>query len=79
MKSVIAFLKDESGQTTVEYVLLLVVAAVLVFKFKGIAEDGIDRILPEVYSIRPKVSRENQSIIPLYPSLFLWFGPAFKS
>ncbi|MCY4523179.1 MAG: hypothetical protein OXB84_00425 [Halobacteriovoraceae bacterium] len=41
MKSFMAFLKDESGQTTVEYVLLLVVAAFLVFKFKDMAHRGI--------------------------------------
>ena len=50
MKSVIAFLKDESGQTTVEYVLLLVVAAVLVFKLKGEAETGIGTITSKVFS-----------------------------
>lgn len=31
----IAYLKDESGQTSTEYILLVAVVATIVFKFKG--------------------------------------------
>lgn len=31
----IAYLKDESGQTSTEYILLVAVAAAIVIKFKG--------------------------------------------
>jgi Flp pilus assembly pilin Flp len=42
----IAYLKDESGQTSTEYILLVAVAAAIVIKFKGaittqlLGEDG---------------------------------------
>lgn len=32
---IIAYLKDESGQTSTEYILLVAVVATIVFKFKG--------------------------------------------
>jgi pilus assembly protein Flp/PilA len=32
----IAYLKDESGQTSTEYILLVAVAAAIVVKFKGV-------------------------------------------
>lgn len=31
---IVAFLKDESGQTATEYILLLAVVALIIFKFK---------------------------------------------
>ncbi len=37
MKSILAFLKDEEGQTSTEYILLVAVVALIVFKFKDIA------------------------------------------
>ena len=36
MKNFIAYLKDESGQTSTEYILLVAVVAAVVFKFKGV-------------------------------------------
>jgi pilus assembly protein Flp/PilA len=32
------FLKDESGQTSTEYILLVAVVAFIIFKFKGVLE-----------------------------------------
>ncbi|MGE3609452.1 MAG: Flp family type IVb pilin [Bacteriovoracaceae bacterium] len=32
---IIAYLKDETGQTSTEYILLVAVAAAIVIKFKG--------------------------------------------
>lgn len=32
---IIAYLKDEEGQTSTEYILLVAVVATIVFKFKG--------------------------------------------
>ncbi len=34
-KSIIAFLKDEDGQTSTEYILLVAVVAMIVIKFGG--------------------------------------------
>ena len=40
-KQVLAFLKDESGQTSTEYILLVAVVAFIIFKFKGVLEDKL--------------------------------------
>lgn len=48
------YLKDESGQTSTEYILLVAVAAAIVIKFKGaitrqlMGEDGNGGILGKV-------------------------------
>jgi Flp pilus assembly pilin Flp len=36
-----AYLKDESGQTSTEYILLVAVAAAIVIKFKGQIEEKL--------------------------------------
>ncbi|MBK23680.1 MAG: hypothetical protein KC493_17445 [Bacteriovoracaceae bacterium] len=36
MKNFIAYIKDESGQTSTEYILLVAVVAAVVFKFKEV-------------------------------------------
>jgi len=49
-----AYLKDESGQTSTEYILLVAVAAAIVIKFKSaitkqlMGEDGEGGVLGEV-------------------------------
>lgn len=53
---IVAYLKDETGQTSTEYILLVAVVATIVFKFKGVitkklfgeAEDGNGGILGAV-------------------------------
>lgn len=37
----IAYLKDETGQTSTEYILLVAVVATIVFKFKGAITDKL--------------------------------------
>lgn len=37
----LAYLKDESGQTSTEYILLVAVAAAIVIKFKGQIEEKL--------------------------------------
>jgi pilus assembly protein Flp/PilA len=42
MKShITAFLKDDSGQTSTEYILLVAVVAFVIFKFKGVIEEKL--------------------------------------
>ncbi len=41
MKQLIAYFKDESGQTSTEYILLVAVAAAIVIKFKEKIEDKL--------------------------------------
>ena len=51
----IAYLKDESGPTSTEYILLVAVAAAIVIKFKGaitnqlMGEDGEGGVLGNVF------------------------------
>ena len=39
MRVLWAYLKDDGGQTSVEYILLVAVAAMIVFKFRDIATE----------------------------------------
>ena len=41
MNKLKAYLKDESGQTSTEYILLVAVAAAIVIKFKGQIEEKL--------------------------------------
>jgi pilus assembly protein Flp/PilA len=38
---IVEFLKDESGQTSTEYILLVAVVAFIIFKFKGVLEEKL--------------------------------------
>jgi len=49
MKKFLEFLRDEEGQTSTEYILLVAVAAMLVFKFKNIASTKIDELTKNVF------------------------------
>ncbi len=49
MKSIIAFLKDEEGQTSTEYILLVAVVALIVFKFKDIALSKLTALTTNVF------------------------------
>ena len=46
---IIAFLKDEDGQTSTEYILLVAVVALIVFKFKDKATDRLGKITDGVF------------------------------
>ena len=41
VKKLIDFLRDEDGQTSTEYILLVAVVALIVFKFKDVALDKL--------------------------------------
>lgn len=45
----LAYLKDEDGQTSTEYILLVAVVAMIVFKFKGVAEERLMGIINQVF------------------------------
>ncbi|EQC43287.1 Flp family type IVb pilin [Bacteriovorax sp. Seq25_V] len=49
MKKFMEFLRDEEGQTSTEYILLVAVAAMLVFKFKNAAAPKIDELTQKVF------------------------------
>ncbi len=56
MKSVIAFLKDENGQTSTEYILLVAVVALIVMKFKNIAVTKLEEISNGVFGAGKQLS-----------------------
>ena len=49
MKMLMAYLKDESGQTSTEYILLVAVVAMIVFKFKKTADAKLGAITDGVF------------------------------
>jgi pilus assembly protein Flp/PilA len=49
MKTLLAYLKDESGQTSTEYILLVAVVAMIVFKFKDIATKRLTTLSEGVF------------------------------
>ncbi len=49
MKQLMAYFKDESGQTSTEYILLVAVVAMIVFKFKKQADTGLTAITDKVF------------------------------
>jgi pilus assembly protein Flp/PilA len=51
MKNVKDYLKDESGQTSTEYILLIAVVAGVVFKLKGALDMNLTRIIKKVFDI----------------------------
>lgn len=48
-KTLLAYLKDESGQTSTEYILLVAVVALIVFKFKNVATKELNKITEQVF------------------------------
>ena len=50
MKNIImAYLKDEEGQTSTEYILLVAVVAMIIFKFKDIATARLNTLTGKVF------------------------------
>lgn len=49
MKRLMAYLKDESGQTSTEYILLVAVVAMIIFKFKGKMDSGLSNVTNTVF------------------------------
>ena len=49
MKKVIEFLKDENGQTSTEYILLLAVVAMVILRLRNSLQEGTDSILGNVF------------------------------
>lgn len=48
--NIIRFLKDESGQTSTEYILLLAVVAAIIFKFKTIITEKLTGLVEGVFN-----------------------------
>lgn len=46
---ILAYLRDEEGQTSTEYILLVAVVALIVFKFKNTADTKLTEITNSVF------------------------------
>ena len=46
---ILEYIKGEEGQTSTEYILLVAVVALIVFKFKGIATQKLGDITDKVF------------------------------
>lgn len=46
---VVEFLKDENGQTSTEYILLVAVVAVIIFKFKDVLQKKLLGLVDSVF------------------------------
>lgn len=58
MEKIIAFLKDEDGQTSTEYILLVAVVALIVFKFKDIALKRLGALTDKVFDGADNMANE---------------------
>lgn len=54
-----AYLKDESGQTSTEYILLVAVVAMIVFKFKAQASSRLEQLTGNVFTKADDILKEN--------------------
>lgn len=60
MKQLVAYLRDESGQTSTEYILLVAVVAMIIFKLKDTMKSGLDGITSTVFGRATKLAEEIQ-------------------
>lgn len=49
IRNILAFLRDEDGQTSTEYILLVAVVALIVFKFKDTAMTRLTALTGKVF------------------------------
>ena len=49
MSKFIMYLKDEEGQTSTEYILLVAVVAAVIFKFRDILDDKLTGLVEKVF------------------------------
>jgi len=50
MTKFIEYLKDEEGQTSTEYILLVAVVAAVIFKFRSTLESKLDGLVNKVFN-----------------------------
>ena len=55
---ILAYLKDEEGQTSTEYILLVAVVALIVFKFKGTATQELDKLTKNIFTNAGNIADE---------------------
>ena len=58
-----AFLADESGQTSTEYILLVAVVALIVMKFKNVAVERLEKLTGGIFDAGDKISEKIEAEI----------------
>jgi pilus assembly protein Flp/PilA len=58
MKTLLAYMKDESGQTSTEYILLVAVVAMIVFKFRDTATTRLNSLVGKVFDKADTITTE---------------------
>lgn len=61
ISSMIAYLKDDDGQTSTEYILLVAVVAMIVIKFKKKAEIKLGELTDQVFNTTSNFVSELES------------------
>lgn len=52
---IVEFLSDESGQTSTEYILLVAVVAVVIYKFKNVLSTRLESLVGKVFDNGDKI------------------------
>jgi pilus assembly protein Flp/PilA len=58
MKTLVAYFKDESGQTSTEYILLVAVVAMIIFRFKSVASERLLGVTNTVFNGADKIAND---------------------
>ena len=58
MSKFIMYLKDEDGQTSTEYILLVAVVAAVIFKFRGILETKLIGLDEKVFTTADGITND---------------------
>ena len=53
------YLKDEDGQTSTEYILLVAVVAAIIFKFRGVLEEKLMGLVGSVFNKTDSLLQSN--------------------
>lgn len=57
-EKLLEFFKDESGQTSTEYILLVAVVALIVFRFKKTATDRLSSLTDGIFTAGDNVLKD---------------------
>ena len=55
---ILAYIQDEEGQTSTEYILLVAVVALIVFKFKDIATTKLEGLTNKIFDNAGNIADE---------------------
>jgi len=58
-KKFTAYIKDEDGQTSTEYILLLAVVAMIVFRFRSVATQRLEALTEGVFGRAEELLEED--------------------